>query len=254
MSGTNWLVGSVRLASNATLVVNASNRTVDAGTYYLRDATSSLSLIAELQTEIAAVVPGSTVYISRDRKLRISSGGGALTLTVPAALQAVTGLPGSPTPSTLIVADAPSTLLWSPTWRGTPQGVPLGVDAREIDDAVQTISPTGATVRTTVHATQSVNAWAWPAVPQERVWTTGELGGEFVRFAEDVLRTGRRWKFYDSIDEDDASATAVTWTTAQGPYITPIRDAVDWYKRMVATLDTWANITINGVLTSEHVP
>ena len=254
MSGTNWLVGSVRLASNATLVVNANNRTIDASTYYLRDSTSSLSLIAELQTEIAAVVPGSTVYIGRDRKLRISSGGGALTLTVPAALQAVTGLPGSPTPSTLIVADAPSTLLWSPTWRGTPMGVPLGVAYREIDDAVQTISPDGSSVRTTVHATMKVNGWSWAAVPQERVWTTSELGGEFVTFARDVIRPGRRWKFYDSIDEDDNSSTAVTWTTAMGPYITPIKDAVDWYQRMVPVLDTWANIKINATLTSEFTP
>jgi hypothetical protein len=89
------------------------------------------------------------------------------------------------------------------------------------------------------------------AVPQERVWTTSELGGEFVAFAEAVIRPGRRWKFYDSIDEDDASATAVTWTTATGPYITPIKDAVDWFKRMVPVLDTWSPISINAVVTGE---
>jgi hypothetical protein len=251
MSTSNWLIGSVRLATAATIVCNGVDVVIPAGTYYLRDATGSLSLIGLIAAGLAGVVPGTTCYIGRDRKLRIVSGGVALTLTIPSALQAVLGLAGAPTPGTTITAALISTLLWSPSRRGTPAGVPLGITGRVIDDVVQTVGPDGAKIRTTFHNSMTVIAWSWLAVPQARVWTTDAgLGGEFKAFDTAVIRYGLRFKFYDQVDEDSASSTAVTWPTALGPYVANVGKQ-DWFARMVSVLDVWANLDLAATLTAE---
>ena len=102
---TAWLVGEFVLASNATVTVNATPKVIAAGRYYLRDSTAARSLVDKLADIIDDVVPGSTVTICKDRLLRIVSGGGALTLAIPASLQAVTGLAASPTVGTTVTAD-----------------------------------------------------------------------------------------------------------------------------------------------------
>jgi hypothetical protein len=248
---TSWLVGSFTLAANATLVVNGNNRTVNAGTYYLRDATNALSLIFEIQTEIAAVVPGSTVSICKDRKLRIVSGGAALTLTVPATLQAVLGLPGSPSVGTTVTADSISTLLWSPGWPEATNGHPVDSDGVDIHDRIMTSSPSGQTVTVTRHHSQTIASWSWTAVPAARAWTSAEAAGEFVQFFDDVLIPGYRFKLYRNITEDSASTTAVTWVTSYGPYV--MRDPdYQWYRRFnPASDDVGANIDLQGLKTSE---
>ena len=253
MTLSNWLVGSCRLAQGTTFTVNGSATDPFAGEMYLYDATAP-SLITIVIGLIADAVPGSTGYIGRDRKLRIVSGGGALTLVFSSTVATLLGMPTSPTAATTITATYPSTLLWSPSWRGTPSGMPLGVAYREVDDVKQTVSPDGSTIRTTVHATQRVAGWTWSAVPRERVWTTDDgLGGEFRAFDGAVLRLGRRFKIYELVDESDLSSTAVTWPSPDGPYIMSLADRdADWYRRMVNGHDQWANIEIrSAVLTGE---
>jgi hypothetical protein len=247
---SSWLVGSFVLASNATLVVNGNNRTVNAGTYYLRDATNSLSLIFEIQTEIAAEVPGSTVTIGKDRKLKITSGGAALTLGVPASLQEVLGLPASPTVGTTIAASSVSTLLWSPGWPETPHDHPYGKDGVDIDDLVITSSPTGLTTYFTTHHTVTLAEWSWQHVKQSRAWMS-EVGGEYKVFFDDVLKVGRRFKLHSSMAEDEASSSDVTWVTALGPYVARELD-FRWYKRAIANTDSnGAGWTLSAMITAE---
>jgi hypothetical protein len=248
---STWVVGSFTLASNATLTVNGNARTVDAGTRYLYDATPSRSWISELQTEIAAVVPDSTVFIGKDRKLRIVSGGGALTLAVPVALQAITGLPASPTVGTTIVADSISTLLWSPGWPETPNGHPVASDGWDVHDRIMTSSPSGLTVNVTTHHSQRLASWSWFAVKAARCWTSAKAPGEFVRFFDEVLVPGYRFKLYSDMAEDESSSTAVTWVTAYGPYVA--RDLnYQWYSRFEPTTDQLgSNIDLDALKTAE---
>lgn len=249
----SWLIGSFTLAANATVVVNGNNRTIDAGTYYLRDATSSLSLIAALQTEIAAVVGGSTVVIGQDRKLRIISGGGALTLTIPTSLQEVLGLPANPAVGTTVTASNVSTLLWSPGWNGTTRDHPADVSGRLVYDRVHLSSATGLTQTVVTHSSQRLAEWSWFAVRQARVWTTDDgEPGEFMRFWTDVLIPGQRFKLYREVAEDDASATAVTWPSpALGPYVMREPD-FEWYQRFDSRTDSLgANLNLKAIVTAE---
>lgn len=248
---SSWIIGSFVLAANATLTVNGNARTITAGTWYLRDATSTLSLITKVQTEIAAVVGGSTVVIGKDRKLRITSGGGALTLAVPSTLQAVLGLPASPTVGTSIVADSVSTLLWSPGWPETPNGHPVESDGWDVYDRVMTASASGLTTNVTTHHSQRLASWSWFAVKQSRCWSSAKSPGEFVRFFADVLVPGYRFKLYSDMSEDESSSSAVTWTTAYGPYVA--RDLeFRWYSRFEPTTDQLgSNINLDALKTAE---
>ena len=248
---SSWLVGEFVLAVNATVTINATDRTITTGRYYLRDATSALSLIAALQTEVAAVVGGSTVVIGQDRILRVISGGGALTLAIPASLRDVLGLVAAPAVGTTVAATSISTLLWSPGWPETTTGHPVWADGFDARDRVHTMSPTGLTSTVTTHHTQRKASWFWSAVPSDRCWSSSEAGGEFYRFFTDVLVPGYRFKLYSQVSEDVSSSTAVTWPTAFGPYVA--RELSDeWYSRFIPTTDSLgSNITLMASITSE---
>lgn len=249
---TCWLVGSFTLAEDADVTVNGNDHTVSAGTYYLRDATNGNSLIYQLQTAIAAEVPGSTVHIGADRILRIVSGAGALTLAIPSELQAVTGLAASPSVGTTVAADEPSTLLWSPGWPETSTGHPSGVTGRPVYDRVQTVSSTGLTTRTTLHHAQTLAEWSWFSVDQSRAWTTdGGEPGEFRRFWQDVLLPGENFKLYPEISEDATVTTTVTWTTALGPYVASGPLPSPPHKRKVANSDEWVDIELSAHVVTE---
>lgn len=250
---SSWLVGSFNLAANATVTVNATNKTVLAGDYYLRDATAGLSLIAALQTEIAAVVAGSTVYIGQDRKVRIDFNGNATTIAIASTLRAVLGFTqASYGPVTSVTAENVSPLLWSPGWPETTKGSPVGVTGHKVYDRIMTSSPTGLTFDVTLHHSTTMVEWSWFAVRQDRAWTTTGADGEYVVFFDEVIVAGYRFKLYSNVTEDDASSTAVTWPTALGPYVVPEPD-YEWYQRFVPNSDSLgANISIEAMLTSEY--
>lgn len=250
---TSWLIGSFTLASNATIVCNGSNVVITAGDYYLRDATNANSLIYQIQTGLAAVVGSTTVHIGKDRYLRIVSGGGNLTLTIPSSLQEVTGLAGSPTVGTTVTATSISTLLWSPGWPETPVGFPTGRTGRRVYDRKQTASPTGLTTRTTLHHYTTVARWRWQAIDNDRVWTTSDdgVGGEYRKFWQDVLLPGENFKLYPEVSEDSTVTTTVTWPTALGPYVASDPFDQDWFERKVAASDEWVNVELAAHVVSE---
>lgn len=249
---SSWLIGSFTLAANATIIINGSNAVITADTYYLRHATAALSLIAAMNTAMQAHVASVSVFIGKDRKMHITAGV-ALTLTIPATLQAVTGLAGSPAVGSTVNADYISTLLWSPSYPERAVGMPSGITGRRVYDRVQTASPSALTTRTTLHHYATLARWTWNAVPQDRAWTTDAgVPGEYFRFWLDVLNPGYRFQLYPgaSLTEDTTVTTTVTWPTALGPYVARDLDS-EWYKRMVENADTWVDIELLAHVVTE---
>jgi hypothetical protein len=248
---SSWLVGSITLTSSATIVVDGvDNAVIAAGTYYLYDATGSLSLIAAI---LAAVTPHMTtpaIFVGKDRKLRVTAGA-SFTWTIPAALQDALGFGAAIGSTTSAVATSISNLLWSPGWPETPIGHPVGTTGYEVPNWQQTASPSGLTTRTTQHGTApTLTELAWDHVMQSRVWTTANgLPGEFRRFLRDVLVPGCRWKLYSDVTEDDTSGSAVSWPTALGPYV--LRDPEWKFTRSIANVDRFSPISIRGHVVSE---
>jgi hypothetical protein len=54
-----------------------------------------------------------------------------------------------------------------------------------------------------------------------------------------------RFKFYDLIHEDANSSTAVTWTTATGPWVVDLASrGAAWFDRALTNADTWVNLAL----------
>lgn len=251
---TSILIGSFSLASAATVTVAGTDRTIPAGDWYLWDNGSAYCLLTKLQTEIAAVRAGSTVKLCKDRKVRIDFNGVSTTLVIPDAIADELGFTGSPyAGATSRTAEAVSRLLWVPGWPETTEGHPIGTPGRKVFGRIATASPTGQTYDVTTHYDQTLARWRWRAVPQARAWTTARAGGEFVRFFDEVICTGDRFKFYsgDTAVADEASTAELSLPTALGPYFVP-DPTYDWYERFVAQTDSLgANIEIAANVTSE---
>lgn len=249
---STWAVASFALASSATVTIGGTDRTIPAGSWYLRDEDSAQSLIDKLQTEIAAVVAGSTVRVLRNRKVHIDFNGSSPTLAIPSSLAEVLGFTSSPyAGATSRTAENVSRLLWSPGWPETASKSPSGNPGRKVYDRVMTASASGLSFDVTVHSSTTLLDLSWQAVRQERAWTSAEGPGEFVDFFDRVIVTGDRFRLYADVLEDDASSAEVTWTTARGPYVVPDPD-YDWYRRFVATSDSLgANIEIRAMKTSD---
>lgn len=248
---TDWLIGSVELDEQE-ITINGSPVVIGAGTYYLRDATAGLSLIGVVESALASIVATATVRILGTRRIQIAADV-ALTLTIPADLQPLLGLVGSPTVGTTVTAAIASTLLWSPSWRGAPKDHPLGALGRREYDREQTSSPDGRTTYTTIHGFAELSGWSWSWVPKARIWTgTTSLGepGEFARFFNDVLIRGHRFKIYVVTE---GSGAAVTWpSTSLGPY--KGRDLSSaWWSRSIEGADTWSPVEFAALVVDEIV-
>lgn len=251
---TSVLIGSFELASNATVTIAGTDRTIPAGDWYLWDDGSAYCLLTKLQTEIAAVRPGSTVKLCKDRKVRITFNGVSTTLVIPDAIADELGFTSSPyAGATSRTAEAISRLLWVPSWPETTQGHPIGSAGRKVYDRVATSSPTGLTYDVTTHHHQTLAGWRWSAVPQARAWTPAEAPGEFVRFFNEVIVPGHRFKLYtgDEATADEASTAELVLPDALGPYWVP-DPPFDWYERFVSVSDSLgANIEFEASLTAE---
>lgn len=253
MNMTDVFVGSS--AAGGDLEVNATIVEVPTATRYLADATPSRSLIAAVATAIAEVVPGTTAYLARDKRVRIVSGGGPLTLVVPVTLQRALGLDAAPTPATTIVAARQSVLLWCPGAVGTPEHGPVGSTGVEVDDAIVTRSPDAMRITVTRHHTHTRARWTWPAVHSSRAWTppAGEPG-QLVVWRAEVVRRGHRFKLASGRAEaldGVVDPTAMDLAAPLGPYKADPTQGQEWWRRLVATLDEHVAVDLPALLTGE---
>jgi len=252
-TSSSCLIGSFKLNATASFSLNGTPRNVPAGPYYLRDAVGVLSLIDRVQVSLMFGAPAIVVYIGQDRRVRMDFGE-EVDITIPAALREVLGFTeASYAGVELLVAETVSTLLWSPGWPHTPRGAPVGVQGFKVHDRVMTASPTGGTYDVTLHHATVKNELSWRAVKQSRAWSPGltTVPGEYADFFERIIVHGWRLKLY-TIDEDEGSATAVTWGTGFGPYVVPDPE-YQWYQRFVAQSDSLgANIDIAAIVTREY--
>ena len=246
---TSHLSGSFRLASNATVTIGGTPRTIAAGHYYLPD------LLSALQTEVVAVVPGSTVKLLKNRKVHIDFNGSSTTLAIPASLAEELGFTSSPyAGATSRTAENVSRLWWSPGWPETTELSPVGLAGRKVYDRVMTSSPTGLTFDVTTHHSQTLLDMRWFAVPQDRVWTTAENPWEYASFFDQVIVQGYRFKLYSGLSatEDPNSTDEMVLPTALGPYVVP-EPNYEWYQRFNQNSDALgANIEIRALKTSEY--
>jgi len=122
-----WLIGSYRGLPEQTLTIEGAPQVIDAGSYYLYDATAGLSLLTQLGAALLDEVVGGSAVLLRNRKVRLSgSNPFDLTWPVDGVLRGLLGFTGNLAGQATYTAPNISPLLWSPGRTETPTMAPLG--------------------------------------------------------------------------------------------------------------------------------
>lgn len=240
MPTSAWFVGSQTLAAQTLAITQGAtteNIVLPAGSYYLRSATSSLSLLAAMVTAINAhsLISGATAVVQRNRIVALGATQ-TFTLTWPAdnILRNLLGFAANLTPAaTSHTAPAVSPLLWSPGYLATPATIE-GVTGYTVPHQAIYKSDDGTQVDCDHYGSETWQDLEWTHVLPERMRVaTGTGGGTFHEFYEQCGMLRRRFLYHQEIDELDGSTTAVTWDTALGCYVLRPDFPDQWYRRNV---------------------
>lgn len=227
---TAWIIGS-RKGLAATLTVDASPQSVD-GDLYLYHPTAGLSLLAQVAAAMtAAGVAGASAVLTRDRRVKLSAGGTfAITWGAGGAtLRDLLGFTGNLAASSSYTAPNVSPLLWSPAKPLRPELSPRGTAGLRTPQAFWTQSPSDGSPFVVQHGSRVDQRYSCGMVAIDRVFTSAEAGGEWVRFFDDVAAKGASFYVYQDTTEDPGSAVTASLTGGLGPYVyTPQGRAPTW--------------------------
>ncbi len=247
MPSSAWLVGTYRLPDQ-TFTVDATPAPVSAVHAYLRHSTSALSLLQIVQDAIDDTGgPTSTVTILRNRRVRITLNSTAdIAWSTATTLRDLLGFSqGDLSGSTTYTAASISPLLWSPGYLATPRTI-FGVDGYSVDHQSIYKSDDGTEVYCAHYGSETWQGLEWQHIVPERlrVDDSSDGGGTFHEFWEQCAKLRRRFTYYESISEDDASTSNVTWTTGRGPYVMRAEADGDWFRRNVLNADVSSPLTL----------
>jgi hypothetical protein len=242
----SWLVGSITLP-DAAIVFDGDDVLLDSDTYYLRHATSSLSLVDYLNTQIdggPSAITCTSLVVLQNRLVQINlSGVTDISWTTNGAnagdWAAALGFDGSDlTGAASYTASYPSPLLFSSGYPLTPTTI-SGVSGYTVSHQSRYKADDGTQIYVAHYGDETWQELRTPHVVPSRMRVTGTTlaqGGTFHQFYEQVLKYGRRFLHYETITEDSSSTSAVTWTTALGPYAVREADG-NWYRRNVPSAE-----------------
>lgn len=242
---TAWLIGSVRdLSATVTITGDAGGETIS-GDVYLYHATSSLSLLAKFVTAMTdAGVAGATAVLTRDRRVKIGSGGATFSVQwTDTDLRDLLGFTGNLSAASSYTATNVSPLLWSPGKPMRPLLSPLDCHGNRRPLAYWTASPSDGTPFVVSHGERVDQGWEALSVAMSRVQTTSEAGGEWCRFFEECAEKGYNFNVYPEAVEETGSSTSTisSLTPALGPYVlSPSGRAPQWGFRRSRGME-WAN-------------
>ncbi len=230
---TAWLVGSVKDLSYY-FSVDASLQSVT-GDRYLYHPSSSLSILAAIAAGMtAAGVAGAAAVLTRDRRVRLYSGGANFTVTWDdTGLRDLLGFTGDLSGAASYVATNVSSLLWSPAKPLASELSPRGTLGIRRPLSYMTQSPTDGSTFTVSHGTRVDQRYSCACVDTDRVMTASNAGGEWARWFDEVYAKGYQFYVYLDVTEETGSTTTATLTGGLGPYVAaPSGRAASWaYQR-----------------------
>lgn len=260
MTISAWLIGSYRGLPEQTLTIEGAPQVIDAGSYYLYDATAALSLLTKVNAAMVAEVADGTAVLLRNRKVRLS-GSNPFGLTWPAdgVLRNLLGFSGNLAGQASYTAPNISPLLWSPGRPETPTMAPLGSQGHTRMPVFTAVSPYDGSISVVTHGSGRVfNEFRFPYVANARYQTAAELGGEFCVWFANVCALGRNLKLHRLLDESDASTDPITGlgSAVLGPYVySPVRDGLDWtFTRSAGGNFAWTDRRHDATLPVHVVP
>lgn len=225
---TAWIVGSVK-GADYDVTIGASAQNV-AGDLYLYHPTSSLSLLgAMVDAMTAAGVAGAAAVLTRDRRVKLSAAGAFSVTWDDTTLRDILGFSGNLAAASSYTAPNVSPLLWSPAKPLRPELSPRGTAGIRSPLAYFTTSPADGSTFVVQHGSRVDQRYTCGMVAIDRVFTSAEAGGEWVRFFDDCAAKGYSFYVYQDVTEESGSTTTATLTGGLGPYAyTPQGRAPAW--------------------------
>jgi len=233
MATTMWFLGAYPSLPASTVTVTGPG-TIPAGNYYLWDSTASQSLVDALEAALVeAGAAGASVTLTKSGHVRIDLGTTGSITWSDATVRNLYGFTGNLSGSQVYVAPNRSPLFWSP---GRTEIIPEGSlgsqGARNYDTEIS--DAPGYVVAVTQNVWRTAT-FQFGFIPTDRFSTKNELNGEYTTFFHEVLRNGRPFKAYRTIDEDEDDTTnpvTIPVDEVLGPYSwRPDRRVVFPYER-----------------------
>lgn len=249
-----WLVGSATWASTITVDATAVAMTTNRS-HYLRHATASLSMIDTVAADIVTAVGGTcTITIRENRRVRIVfNTARSVTWGTGTVLRDLLGFTGNLASASTHDAHGVSPLLWSPGFLATPSTI-AGTTGYTMQHQAYYKSDDGTQVYVDHLGEETWQELEWQHILPERMRVaTGTGGGTFHEFFEQCAKLGRRFGYYEEVDENDASTDAVTWPTVMGPYVLRAEAMRgNWYDRNVPNAEVSASLDLPMHLVDEY--
>lgn len=216
---SDWCVGAWEGHPSFTFTVGGNSKTIPAGSAYLYDADSNVSLVHIVEAKIQEEVPSAAVAIQRSGKITIDAGA---TITLAwgsdTTLRDALGFTADLSSSSTTGANH-TKYLWRPGTTASPRGGSLDtagslVTDRQYHESVSKVSSTGN------------NSWyeqtiEWVFVLNAAYQTSSRDPGEFAQFYEDVIEKAHQFKVYRKVQEDSTDTDA----TLTGLTVLPTSDA-----------------------------
>lgn len=256
----SWFVGSYSAWPSTTVTIDGTPYEITAasGGLYLYHTTAALNFMAQLKAHMDTELGGvNVVRLNASGKMYLSNSLGvfAITWTDTLARDFAGFTQGNLSAASNYTADARSPYLFMPGRTESPTDHVLGVEGNLVWDALGGVARDGTTsVR--VLSSQRVSTLAFTFVDLARFWDSADEDRHFKGFWDNVLIRGRKFFHYRNISEDDASTSAVSWTTGLGPYSMNLETAGSKmpFQRSAGyeTVDSKFDVSISAGITPEY--
>ena len=251
---TAWVIGSVKNGTFQYKLNGAGVATMFSGSRYLQHASTGLSIVKGLQASLLGEgVDDLVVRITRARKVVISASEPFDINWDDFFLGGLLGFTANCVGGMSYTAQQISPLLFSPGKPLLSEMSPAGTYGLKRPLAYYTMSPTDGSTFVVTHGYRIDQRFSATHVDIERVYTKLQLGGEWVKWFDEVPAKGYQFHVYPEVLEEDTTTTA-TLGAGLGPYgWVPNGRAPAWdYKR--ARGFEWTDFLADVSLVCRDVP
>lgn len=231
---TAWVIGSIKgLDYDVTITPDGSPPSLEniAGDRYLYvTGGGSLSILGGMVSAMSSAgLGGPAAVLTRDRKVRLSAAGVFSVTWTDATLRDLLGFTGDLAGASSYVAPNVSPLLWSPAKPLLPERSPWQTAGIRTPLAYFSASPSDGSTFVVSHGSRVDQTYSAVNVATARVFTSAELGGEWVALFDQCLARGYSFYVFPSVTEESGSTTTATPSGGLGPYaLTPQGRAPSW--------------------------
>ncbi len=229
-----WLIGSIAgMPTQAITIDGIPLAPGGNGNAYLWDAVDSRNLVKLMEDMMdTAGVPNTNVYIRQSGYVFLgASANFTVSWGVSTVMRDLLGFDANLSGASSYVAPLKSPLLFMAGKPESPIGHRLATIGHKVNTVYQAVSAYSGKAESVSHGSRIYARYSFPMVDSDRVVASGNPGGTYARFFDEVAVKSARFKLYRDVTEDASSVAAANSTLDEplGPYLfSNQRNAPTW--------------------------